>query len=538
MKRRDFLKNSASLYALASLPIQKLTHTSQTWAEALRPDLPVAEVELNQMNSLDFNGDDIHRPHDILWDIDGYIAKKGGLPSEFETTDIAIIGGGMSGLISAYYLQKQNFILLEQDQRLGGNSKGETYKDSAYSIGAAYMLQPDEGSDIHSFLKELGILKEARLETADENTVFLQNKFVKAFWDGSSDPQARDQFAKVFKRLQGINQNEDYEWEGQLSKQTDSISFEKWLQQEFGELHPHLKEYFQIYAWSSFCASIDEISAFQFLGFIAPETGSIMTFPGGNSYVAQNISQRIRKLKGQQALRSGCIVLRVIAKADSVEVLYEDAFGALKMIKARKALIACPKFVATKVVPQMPPAQLQAIGKYTYRAYVVTNVLLKSKISSPSYELFCMRGEMPEAPTPLQTGDRSFTDICFGSWAQNDQVEHSVLTLYHGLPYDGARQFLFSPGSHDKYQALHRQDIQPILKALGLNEQDVLGMRSTRWGHSLPIAQVGLIQNGIVQAASQSIGDKIFFANQDNWANPSFECAHEVALQAVQNLLA
>lgn len=532
MKRRDFLKNSMSLAALSSLPLKSLAHNSQWLATQLTDDMPIARLSDNQASSLDFNGDSIERPHDILWNIDGHIAKKGGEPTVSEDLDTVVVGGGISGLISAYYLRRQKIVVLEQDTRLGGNSKGELYKNACYSIGAAYICEPTEGSAISAMLQDIDLLDKGRSESGDDATVFFERAVKSPFWEGATAPNAKAEFKKFHQRLSEIYQESDWEFTGSFAKQYDQITAAQWVKNEFGELHPHLMEYLQLYGWSSFCASLDELSAFQYLGFIGAETEAIRAFPGGNAYIAHRLTQRIRRESGESSLRSGAMVLRVQSDGDSVTVLYEDAFGNLKKIRARHVIMACPKFVAKRLLPDIPAAQENVIKYLPYRAYLVGNVLTKKSFTSPSFELFNLKGQMPPTPSPMNKGERNFTDVCFGSWAQQDQTEHSVLTLYHGVPYDGARQFLFNPASHSKYKDKYLTDVEPILAALNMSMSDIHGIRLTRWGHALPVSMKGLIASGAAEAASASIQQRIHFANQDNWMNPCFETAHLVAQEA------
>lgn len=537
MQRRDFLKTSLSVAALSSLPASSLAKGSEWVNDQLTDDWPIARLKDSENNSIDFNGDDINRPHDAFWNIDGYIEKKGGEPKSFsEDLDVVIVGGGIAGLSTAYYLRDKQIALLEMDFKLGGNSKGEQYKNSVYSTGAAYLVEPDQTAPLGSLLTELGIWDKARRESSDHTTVLYNNKFTSPFWKGATDKAAADNFNKVFKRLAEIGAEADFDYNGELAKSVDHLNFEQWLTKEFGDVHKHLLEYFQLYGWSSFCGSTDELSAYQYLGFICAETGTLMAYPGGNAYVAHKMAQRIRKEAGDKSLRAGSIVLRVTTEGDSAVILYEDAMGALKKIRAKQVVMACQKFVAKRLLPQMPKDQADAITMLPYRAYLVGNILTKKNFQSPSYELYCLKGQVPPSPTPMKRGDRSFTDICFGTWAQEEKVDHSVLTLYHGIPYDGARQFLFNPASHDKYKAKYLQDVEPILQTMNLGMNDVHGIRLTRWGHALPLSRAGLIQDGLPQKASESINGIIHFANQDNWMNPCFETAHHCAIEVATKI--
>lgn len=534
MKRRDFLKGSVSLAALSSLPSAGLSKGTQWLSTNLNDDWPIARLSPDEAFSTDFNGDNINRPHDILWNVDGYLAKKGGEPKVSEDLDTVIVGGGLSGLISAFYLRDQKIAVLEQDTRLGGNSKGELYKDACYSIGAAYICEPDEKSSIGQMLKDLNIFDKGRSELGEDTKVFFNRKFQAPFWEGATAPGSAGMFKKFHQRLSEIYQDSDWSFTGAFAREYDQLTVDEWLQKEFGDVHPHIREYLQLYGWSSFCASTYELSAFQYLGFIAAETEAIRAFPGGNSYIAHKLAQTVRKTAGPDALRSGAMVLKVQSEGDSVTVVYEDLLGNIKKVRAHHVIMACPKFVAKRLLPEISAAQENIIKFLPYRAYLVGNALTKKNFASPSFELFNLQGSVPPAPTAMNKGDRNFTDICFGSWAQNDQSEHGVLTLYQGIAYDGARQFLFNPASHDKYKSRYLKDVEPLLNSLNLSLQDVHGIRLTRWGHALPVSQKGLIASGAAEAASASLGNRIHFANQDNWMNPCFETAHLVAEEAAE----
>lgn len=535
MKRRSFLKAVSGVTALFSLPHEALSATSRRVYRATVDDNPISKT--SDAWSQDFNGDDTTRPHDAFWNLDGYIQNRGGEPTQAdEHLDVVIVGGGMSGLISAYYLESHNYAVLEMDSRFGGNSKGETYRDSTYSIGAAYIVTPEAESPIATMLEKIQVAPLGRIETAQETTVALANKLYRGFWQGQTDPEARVQFESIFARLYQMMQEEDFDFTGEWAKQLDALTFEQWLQQEFGSVHEHIKEYFQLYGWSSFCASIDEISAFQYLSFICFETDSIMAFPGGNACITQGLTKYLKN-KNPNSLRSLSTVLKVHLTSSGAEVIYENAFGELKKISCKKVIMANQKFVARRMISAMPKEQDSAISRLLYRSYLVANIILKQKYEAPSFELYTLKGFTPPSPTASRPGSRSFSDICFGSWAQYDETNNGILTLYHGMAYDGARQFLFNPDSHEKYKQQYLRDLAPLLPALGLSLEDIEGIRLTRFGHALPVATRGFIASGILQQASAPIQNTIFFANQDNWANPCFEVAHDCALEATQSIL-
>lgn len=543
MNRRFFLQSSLFVSALASLPKKVIAWNDQKNQNArmLQTDhSPIATVTDPQ--SVDYNGDDITRPHDILWNKDEYLKSKGGRPQNFEQTEVVVIGGGMAGLLSAYHLQDLKPIVLEQDVRFGGNSRGEKFKDSQYSIGAAYFCVPDEGSLTEKLLQDLDLAKYVRHE--EDTSVRFKHNLNPGFWKGSTDPKAKDQFEKFNSMLADILEKSypavPHDDEGDITRDQlnalDSISFEQWLKDNFGEVHPHIKEYMQLYAWSSFGGSISEISAAQMLNFVTAETAGIVTLPGGNSAISKAVVEKLKALNGPETLRAGSIVIDVVHDAQGVEVIYEDAAGSIQGLRAKACVMASPKFVAKFLINGIPPEQRKAMDAIVYRGYVVANVILNKRIESPTYELYSLEGEVPEVPMAMSPPKRDFTDICFGTWAAKDQVENTVLTMYMALPYDGARQFLFSPMSHQKYQTKVEKVLPDVLKMLNLTPADVAGVRLTRWGHSMPLARTGMIASGMAEKASAPIAGKVFFAQQDNWVNPCLEVCQETAVLAAEQV--
>ena len=550
--RRQFIKSSSFASFVLGYAVNSKATTGLLMSQAPSKtadenanDNPIQNVKYSESSSLDFNGDNINRPHDILWNIDGYVAKKGGIPAPTKSTSVVVAGGGMAGLLSAYHLQAQKPMLLEQDPVFGGNSKGENFDGSFYSIGAAYVTIPDEGSDIDVFFKETGISEKLKLESDTETSVNFKNALMRDFWKGASDPENAEQFVKVEEEMRRIYNDAypDIPWteDSAISYEElcklDAITFEQWLTNTFGEVHPHVLEYFQAYCWSSFGGSIDEISAAQALNFVTAEVDGVLALPGGNSYITSVVHQTLKNNLPEGHVLSGAFVLRIEEKADGkVWVTYESKEGQLVTIEADYVVCAFPKFVAERVIVNIEEERVKAIQDLMWRGYIVTNVIMDSAIKSPGFDVFTLNGKMQPSPTPLNPPKKYMTDVCFGTWAQNDEVNHSVLTMYRPLPFEGARQFLFNPMSHQKHLIQSQNEIAEFCKAVNIDASKIKGYRLTRWGHSLPLANKGTIANGTVEKLIKPINDKIFFANQDNWVNPAFECAFTEALTVAQKI--
>lgn len=543
--RREFIKLSAFAALALAIPKKSEAILKRFIPNVLNTISPIQTVGLDQFQSIDFNGDNIDLPHEILWNIDGHIAKKGGIPLPSEKRKLVVVGGGMSGLISAYKLRHLNPIVLEQDKHFGGNSRGEKYNDSIYSIGAAYITIPDAGSDIELFLKDIGLFDDLKHETPEETKFTFKNKVMGDFWKGVTDPARAQEFVAVDEELRRIYNDAypDIPWtnDSAITKEEylylDSITFEEWLGQKFGKVHPHIAEYFQLYCWSSFNGSIEELSALQVLNFVASEVDGILTLPGGNAAITQRLFEKIGASTTEGSLRAGAFVLKVQKQNNGlVWITYQDTKGVIKTIEADACIVASPKFVAKIIVPDLPAAQIKLMDDLQYRGYIVGNAIFNKPFTSASFDLYCFEGTKPDMPAAMRPVKRAFSDVCFGSWAQDDKTQNGVLTVYKAIPYEGGRQFLFNPGSHDKHKKIINEELKNFSAAVGLNYSDIKGLRMTRWGHSLPVANRNLIASGYVEEMSKPLGGKIFFANQDNWANPAFECSFAAALSATSEI--
>jgi hypothetical protein len=259
----------------------------------------------------------------------------------------------------------------------------------------------------------------------------------------------------------------------------------------------------------------------------------VLALPGGNAGIAQRLFDIINAQTSANSLRAEAFVLKVQKVSNGcVWITYEDASGKLITVEADSCIVASPKFVAKLIVDNIPAPQLKLMGDLSYRGYIVGNAIFNKPFTSPSFDVYCFKGDKPEMPSAMDTGSRAFSDVCFGTWAQNDNAPNGVLTVYKALPYDGGRQFLFSPQAHEKHKKIITDELKNFTASVGLNFNDIKGMRMTRWGHSLPVASRGLIQSGFLAKMTQPVDGKIFFANQDNWANPAFECAFAAAKEA------
>lgn len=501
---------------------------AQSHRRNLQPQDPI--LRLSQISSTaEFTGDEPDPNHDRLWNVDGYIQKCGGIPVPTEQQNVVVIGGGLSGLISGYYLQNLKPLILEQASQFGGNSKGEILGNSVYSMGPAYISIPDANSYSAKMLNQIGVLKHGQVEMAAHKSVFFQKQVAENFWSGKHDnPQVYQQFIALLKNFEKLSSS-------QLER-LNRTTMKMWIKSNFPQITTSLYEYLEYYSWSSFGATLDEVAAGEYLSWQASELKGVLVFPGGNSFITQGLYQYLRATLGNSQLRTKNTVLKMISGNDFVDIVVEESLNKLKTIRAKYAVMAAPKFVAKRIVAGLSVEQLKAMETIEYRSYIVGNIVLNKKIKSKGFDLYCLDNKIPPPPTAMQTMSDGFTDMIFASWAQKEASDKSVLTIYKAFPYQGARQYLLNPMAHNKHRDFMLQELQNYFPTLGITAQDLSAVRMTLWGHAVPVCRAGLASSKFLEQASKPFGN-IFFANQDNFVSPSYESAESAALEAAEQII-
>lgn len=481
-----------------------------------------------------FTGDQPSRPHRILWEKERFISSlEGGLPKPTEHFEVTVVGGGISGLSSAYLLRDKKPLLLEQASRFGGNAKGESWKGLDYSIGAAYFSLPHEGSPVSEFFKELGMNQKLAYHN-EEEPVFISGKKYDGIWEKGTLPENREQFRRLRRYFTEVAAGshgktypeiptQDFKIRREVN-QLDQISFKGQLEKILkAPLHTHLYEILEHYCWSAFAASSSEISAAAGLNFFAGDFAGIAVAPGGNSGVAEALFNVLSKDSGASRLRSSSLVFDVQVVKDGVHVSYMDAEEKVKTIHSKYVILSCPKFVVKKLIGDLEPERLKVLEDLRYRAYLVANVLVSQGLPKNFYDVEFFEAQGSGTDTKKASDFQKVSDITYGNYSQPDPAR-TVLTLYRALPYDGARAEVYDPNAYERFRSEFEQQVnEQILPLLKLSQKDVVDLRITRWGHPLPVPDVGTYASGKVDWLRKPFKERVYFAEQDNWMLPSFE---------------
>lgn len=480
------------------------------------------------------------------------------IPQPSEWSNVVIVGGGLSGLSAAYYLRKENPILLEQSETLGGHAQGATHKGVRYSTGGAYVSLSEKGTPIDLFYEEIGLSKKFHEHTETEPIVVIEKKFRKIsdFWKEGTDPHSKEQAQKLFKHFEDLHdEKNDLKFPKipatdkdmrHFVNQLDRKSFRRYLEDFLGEpLHPHLSALIEHYCWTTFGGSASEVSAASGLNFYAGDIKGEKFLAGGNAGIAEAILVTLARDPhfDLSRLRTKNPVVRVKVKEESVWVTYRNQNQELKTIQAKYVLMSCPKFIVVRILSDIEPERRQAIESIKYRTYFTASLFYRENLKRTFYDLMFLE-PMEKEPKDIQEAARKqkATDIIYANYLQSSSAENdqpfTIINLYRTFPYEThelSKPDIFSRVKRE-FEEQIRSTILPMLHLIAdcKSCQNYLGkleLTVHRWTNALPLSEVGNIANGKVDVLRRPFKERVFFAEQGNWTLPSVESGFTEALE-------
>jgi predicted NAD/FAD-binding protein len=369
-----------------------------------------------------FTGVNVERGH-MLRDAKSWSITSSST-SKTRKTKIIIAGGGVAGLAAARALRLQginDFVLLELEDRAGGNSKGGAVNGITCPLGAHYLPVPSEqapqAADLRNLLEELGVRQRVSGRWQYDERYLCHSPQERLFFNGAwqdgllptQDVSAHTlaqyrQFAKLVEEARKRSQ-----WAIPALNSTlasvdialTAITFIVYLDQN-GLTDLHLRWYLDYCCRDDYGAGISTVSAWAGMhyfasrhGFHAPgaelsERDGVLTWPEGNGWITHRMALPL----GERLLTKR-IVTRIEETKNGVEVDVVDVSDPSKhqteRWQAERCIVALPVFVAARVVKN-PPALLQAAAQQTrYAPWLVANIhidkpLLDQGGAAPSWD--------------------------------------------------------------------------------------------------------------------------------------------------------
>jgi protoporphyrinogen oxidase len=436
------------------------------------------------------------------------------LPEPSATHDVVIVGGGPSGLCSAYRLRHTNFLLLEKEPRLGGNAVSEQWNGRWYSTGAAYGA--DE--ELEKLCLEIG-MQIHRIRSVD--AAIIHDQLVPEFWTGgfwkSSYPEnVKKNFARFLADMKALDTEKNAE-------KLDAMNFAELLK-PYG---PELKQWFDNFGPNNWGADAENTSA-----LIGAESvywgGGVQadrfTWPGGLGRISLALEAAIEQ-SGAGRIRQSATVIQVEPHGSRARVSYFDR-NEIKTVEAKAVIVACAKFIGKHIVKGLPPEQFRAMDAMRYAPYLVVNVCSREVIYNGSYDT--------NIPAPSIVVDFNVAD-----WVENRNnpgpKRPAVLTCYVPRPESERVQIL-----SDEYVLTFGKRVVELLNTwFPGSREKVEEVHIYRRGHPMFLAAPGVLTR-LAPAIRKPLGN-IFFAHSDSQGGISeyagaLKAAERVSREAVSSL--
>ncbi|WP_144891228.1 flavin monoamine oxidase family protein [Flavobacterium tiangeerense] len=465
-----------------------------------------------------------------------------------------IVGGGISALSAARQFSKKgihDFLVVELENHLGGNSSSGENKYSKYPLGAHYLPLPNKSDqELLDFLEEEAIIQGydhkgfpifdvQQLTFAPDERLFYRNNWQEGLVPKTGntpneDAQIQDFFLKMSTFRAGKDKNGVYYFDIPLSKSSqepsiralDKLTMQQWITQEGYTAQP-LLNYIDYCCRDDFGLGIKEVSAWAGIHYFAARkqdtapdgNDTVLTWPEGNARLASHL----KKYTHSKTLTNH-IVFDVKIENNKVIAATFDAQNQSSLeIIADKVIMATPQFV----------------NQYFFKD---RKKITKDFHYAPWFLATLVVSELPDNGSfPL-----CWDNVIYGSkglgyiYDQHQTVQQiqpkKVITYYYSfstLEIKKNRRLLYSQ-KENYWKQIVLDDLKMAHPTI---ESFIEDIHIHRLGHGMISPVPDFIFGQAKKEASASIDNRIFFAHSDLAGISIFEEAFHQGINIVNTIL-
>jgi monoamine oxidase len=471
-------------------------------------------------------------------------------PSSFERARVVIVGGGVSGLCAAWWLERhgeRDVIVLELDDVVGGTARSGDSALTRYPWGAHYVVAPlPHQQDLAELLAELGALEPGAAEPTVAEHVLCREPEERLYYRGRwydglylqrgaspADLAELERFRTLLARWVGFRDGQGrraFALPAQVASDDaevtalDRESFGGWLDRH-GLGSARLRWLADYACRDDYGLLAADTSAWAGLSYFASrirapgdEPQPVVTWAEGNGRLVGHLAARLGS-----RLRLGQAVAQVRNTESGVEVVARGAAGVIGY-RAERVIMATPGFVNRRVVAGLA---LDRAAPVTDRgAWAVANLHLAARPSARA-------GDAPLSWDNVLYDSPSLGYVVATHQSGRD-VGPTVLTWYHPFTGDGAAARRALDGAtREDWAELALADLERAhadIRAL-CTRIDV-----AFWGHGMVRPRVGHVFAPALRAARAPIG-RIHFAGSELSGLSLFEEALEHGVRAAREVL-
>ena len=439
---------------------------------------------------------------------------------------LLIVGGGIAGLSAAWHLDKRgfhDFVLLEMNERAGGNARWGENEITAYPWAAHYVPVPGKKATlVRELFEDLGVLRdgvwdERHLCFSPQERLYLHGR-----WQEGIEPaialtsRDREDFARFASRVNEFRATGQFTIPmeaGAKASPLDRLSMAAWLEQE-RFTSPYLRWYINYACRDDYGAMAAYTSAWAGIHYFAsrePDDKGPLTWPEGNGWITRRLLEKLNRY-----VRTGAMVRRVAPENHRLRV----SAGETDYI-AERVIFAAPSFLAPYLFDGAQPN-----GGFTYSPWLTANLTLDRFPRERGTEL-AWDNVIYESP--------ALGYVVATHQSLRTHIERTVWTFYwalaQGSPAANRRLLLEKDWTYWKEAILNdleraHPDIRQCVSRI-----DIL-----RLGHAMARPVVGFLGSDQRRRLTESSGD-VLFANSDLSGFSIFEEAQYRGVKAADRAL-
>lgn len=441
------------------------------------------------------------------------------------SVDYVIVGGGIAGVSAATQLAGASFLLFEADDRLGGSSASNYWKDTVFATGAHYELAYPEsfGKEVIDLMKSMNVIRfntySKLYEFVDEQYVINKAQMEQCFFNGEliddvlADVEGEDEFEKILRPFRGKMLlptrliDEEYHY-------LNNISFKEFIESKM-TLSEDLERrisYQMLDDWGGRC---DEVSALAGIHYYmcrpyAEKDIQLFSPPNGNSYF---IEKMVGHANAPDSFEVNTLVRSIREVEDGVEVEVITPSQEVELIRAKKVIYAGQKHALKYILKTEKP-----LFENSYAPWLVLNFICRKGLDFDKWQ------------NDVVTDKLEFLGFVNSKAQKTRSTEYDVFTAYYCLN-ELQREELVKIEEEPK--SFIESTIDLIEQETGTNLRNNIEHVSIKlMGHAMPIPKPGYLSFKDVPSHSSNI----IFAGVDTGRLPLFYEACDSGIQAGKNL--
>ena len=471
---------------------------------------------------------------------------------ELPPCELAVVGGGISGLAAAWKLRRSGIdrmLLIDLEDALGGTSRSGERDGLIFPWGAHYIhIPPREADCIHQILGDLGIIEGYDSEGAPlvepgallhwpHERLFHRGRWTESLVPFETSAVGREELCRFEDAMlrwtlyrgrdgrRGFAMPLHYSTADGKVRALDRISMADYMEAE-GWDNPTLRWLVDYACRDDYGSRANQVSAWAGIHYYACRyydyrlqdqyPSHTLTWSGGNGHLVTKLANCV----GHDKIMANTLVAKVEVEGEWVKIGLLNLTNGDKMKLRVRALVYAGKLHTTPhVLVGLPPEQAAAMRSISYSPWLVAAIFLKEPLAKDT------------------TWDNVLYDSpSVGYIVADHQTDGSGRVLVYYWPFvddlQESRRRLMREG--------HQHWVRHILGDLYTAHPDIYDKVESidlyRWGHGMPRPVPGSLWGATAELRRRPL-ERIFFASCDASGLPLCEEAVYSGIRAAEDAL-